>query len=131
MPRPAFAHWLSTTNDVTRTFLSAGQIPGLINMAGGLPDPATWPVADLSALAAQAVAEHPGDALAYSPIEGLPELRDLIAARFCAPGLNLTRANVLITTGGMQALDLIGKVLLEQGSLIAAQSPAYLGALDA
>lgn len=131
MPRPAFAQWLKTTNDVTKTFLAAGQIPGLINMAGGLPDPATWPVADLSTLAAHAVAEHPGDALAYSPIEGLPELRDLIAARFCAPGLNLTRGNVLITTGGMQALDLIGKVLLEQGSLIAAQSPAYLGALDA
>ena len=41
------------------------------------------------------------------------------------------RDNVLITTGGMQALDLIGKVLIEEGSLIAAQTPAYLGALDA
>ena len=131
MRRPAFAQWLTTTNDVTQTFLSAGQIPGLINMAGGLPDPATWPIADLSAMAAHVVAEHPGTALAYSPIEGLPELRDTIAARFSAAGLNLTRANVLITTGGMQALDLIGKVLLEQGSLIAVQSPTYLGALDA
>lgn len=129
--RPAFAGWLSETNDITRLFLSAGQIPGLINMAGGLPDPSTWPVAELSALAARAVADHPGEALAYPPIEGLPALRDLIAARFGAPGLSLTRENVLIVTGGMQALDLVGKVLLEEGGLIAAQSPAYLGALDA
>lgn len=129
--RPAFARWLSETNDVTQIFLSAGQVPKLINMAGGLPEPTTWPVADLSALAAQAVLEHPRDSLAYSPIEGLPALRDLIAARFSAPGLNLTRDNVLITTGGMQALDLIGKVLIEEGGLIAAQTPAYLGALDA
>lgn len=131
MSRPAFADWLSDTNDVTQTFLSAGQIPGLINLAGGLPDPVTWPVAELSELAARAVADHPGEALAYAPIEGLPTLRDLIAARFSAPGLHLTRANVLITTGGMQALDLIGKVLLEPGNLVAAQSPAYLGAFDA
>jgi 2-aminoadipate transaminase len=129
--RPKLARWLAETNDVTQTFLSAGLIPGLINMAGGLPEPTTWPASDLSALAAKAVSEHPGDTLAYGPLEGLPILRDLIAARFSAPGLSLTRENVLITTGGMQALDLIGKVLLDQGGLIAAQSPAYLGALDA
>ena len=129
--RPAFAEWLSDTNDVTQIFLSAGQIPGLINMAGGLPDPVTWPVAELAELARKAVSDHPRDALAYAPIEGLPALRDMIAARFSAPGLALTRANVLITTGGMQALDLIGKVLVDPGKLIAAQSPAYLGALDA
>ena len=131
MLRPAFASWLSDTNNVTQTFLAAGQIPGLINMAGGLPEPSTWPVSELSSLAARMVTEHPGEALAYSPIEGLPGLRDVLAARFSAPRLHLTRENVLVTTGGMQALDLIGKVLLEDGSLIAAQSPAYLGALDA
>lgn len=129
--RPAFARWLSDSNDVTRIFLAAGQIPGLINMAGGLPDPATWPVSELADLAHAAVADHPGDALAYAPIEGLPELRDMIAARFSAPGLALERKNVLITTGGMQALDLLGKVLVDPGQVIAAQSPAYLGALDA
>lgn len=67
----------------------------------------------------------------YAPIEGLPALRDMIAERFSAPGLGLIRENVLITTGGMQALDLLGKVLVDDGQVIAAQSPAYLGALDA
>ena len=131
MTRPAFAAWLSDTNDVTQIFLSAGQTPGLINMAGGLPDPVTWPIPDLAELARASVADHPCDALAYAPIEGLPALRDMIAARFSAPGLGLIRENVLITTGGMQALDLLGKVLVDDGQVIAAQSPAYLGALDA
>lgn len=131
MTRPAFAAWLSETNDVTQIFLSAGQKPGLINMAGGLPDPVTWPIPDLAELARASVADHPCDALAYAPIEGMPALRDLIAARFSAPGLGLIRENVLITTGGMQALDLLGKVLVDEGQVIAAQSPAYLGALDA
>ena len=131
MTRPAFAAWLSDTNDVTQIFLSAGQTPGLINMAGGLPDPVTWPIPDLAELARASVADHPCDALAYAPIEGLPALRDMIAARFSAPGLDLIRENVLITTGGMQALDLLGKVLVDDGQVIATQSPAYLGALDA
>ncbi|MES2665859.1 MAG: PLP-dependent aminotransferase family protein [Pseudomonadota bacterium] len=131
MTRPAFAAWLADTNDVTQIFLSAGQTPGLINMAGGLPDPATWPIPDLAELARASVADHPCDALAYAPIEGMPALRDVIAARFSAPGLGLIRENVLITTGGMQALDLLGKVLVDEGQVIAAQSPAYLGALDA
>ena len=131
MTHPALADWLSQTNDVTQVFLAAGQVPDLINMAGGLPEPALWPVDQIADLTARIIRDHPAQALGYSPIEGLPELRDVIAARFSRPGLALTRDNVLITTGGMQALDLLGKVLLNPGGIIAAQSPTYLGALDA
>jgi 2-aminoadipate transaminase len=129
--RPAFARWLGTTNDVTRTFLAAGRIPGLINMAGGLPAPETYPAEAIAEIARQTILEHPGDTLGYGPIEGLPELRDALARRFSAGALQLTRENVLVTTSGMQGLDLIGKVLLEEGGIIAGQFPTYLGALDA
>jgi len=129
--RPAFAGWLGTTNDVTRTFLAAGRIPGLINMAGGLPAPETYPAEAVADIARRAVEEHPGDTLGYGPIEGLPELRDALARRFSRNDLRLARDNVLVTTSGMQGLDLIGKVLLEEGSVIAGQFPTYLGALDA
>jgi 2-aminoadipate transaminase len=129
--RPPFARWLGTTNDVTRSFLAAGRIPGLINMAGGLPAPESFPVAEIAALAREVIEAHPHDALGYGPIEGLPELRDALANRFGSPALPLTRANVFVTSSGMQGLDLIGKVLLEEGGLIAGQFPTYLGALDA
>lgn len=129
--RPRFARWLATTNDITRTFLSAGRIPGLINMAGGLPAPETFPVAEIAAIAREVIEAHPQEVLGYGPIEGLPDLRDALAERFGSPALPLTRANVLVTSGGMQGLDLIGKVLLEEGGLIAGQFPTYLGALDA
>lgn len=129
--RPAFARWMGTTNQITRTFLSAGAIPGLINVAGGLPDPDIFPTDRLAEFARRAVAEHPGEVLGYGPIEGLAPLRDAIARRFASPALPLTRANVLVTTSGMQGLDLLGKVLLDEGGLIAGQYPTYLGALDA
>lgn len=129
--RPAFARWLETTNEVTRTFLAAGRIPGLINLAGGLPAPETFPAEALAEIAAQVIRAHPQDCLGYGPIEGLPELRDALARRYSGGALRLTRDNVLILSGGMQGLDLLGKVLLEEGGLIAGQFPTYLGALDA
>lgn len=129
--RAPFACWLNDTNDVTQTFLAAGQIPDLVNLAGGLPDPSTWPVSELSDFAGRVVTEHTSEVLGYSPIDGLPDLRDRIAAEYSHGDLNLTRDNVLITTGGMQGLDLLGKVFLDPGQTIAAQSPAYLGAIDA
>ena len=128
--RPAFARWLGTTNEVTRRFLGAGRNPGLINIAGGLPAPELYPAAELAAFARQAIEEHPAETLGYAPIEGLPDLRDALAARFSTQALRLGRENVLVTASGLQGLDLIGKVLVEQGGLIAAQFPTYLGALD-
>ena len=130
-PRPAFARWLGTANDVTRTFLDAGRVPDLVNMAGGLPAPETFPAAELADFARAAVLDHPEDTLGYGPIAGLPALRDAVAARFSTPELRLTRDNVLITSGGMQGLDLIGRALLDPGALVAVQTPTYLGALDA
>lgn len=131
MARAEFAGWLSQTNDVTATFLAAGGIKGLINLAGGLPDPSIWPVAELAGLARDVVLEDPQATLGYSAIPGLPELRAMIAARFSSDALRLGPENVLITTAGMQGLELVGKVLVDTGDAIAVQSPAYLGALDA
>ena len=53
MNRPAFAQWLPTSNDVTPIFLSAGGIPGLINLGGGLPEPSLWPVQELAEVVLQ------------------------------------------------------------------------------
>ena len=128
--RPAFAKWLEDTNDVTATFLAAGRVPGLINLGGGLPDTSVWPVPELAELASAAISKHATETLAYTPVAGSPKLRDLIAERFSGDGVKLTRDNVLITSGGAQALGLLGTVLLEEGAVIAAQAPTYLGALD-
>jgi 2-aminoadipate transaminase len=128
---PTLAAWLGTTNDLTSRFVAAGRIPGLINVAGGLPDPGTFPTEELAEIAREAVLDHPQDCLGYGPTSGLPELREAIAARYSRRGLRLGPENVLLTASGTQALDLIGKVLIEPGAPVAAQFPTYAGALDA
>ncbi|HYF53470.1 MAG TPA: PLP-dependent aminotransferase family protein, partial [Salinarimonas sp.] len=130
-PRPPLARWLGASNDVTRTFLAAGAIPDLINLGGGLPPLETYPAAELAEIARAAIAHHPAEALGYGPIEGLPALRDALAARLSSPALRLRRENVLVTASGLQALDLLGKALIDEGAPVAVQDPTYLGALDA
>ena len=68
----------------------------------------------------------------YSITAGLPELRQYIAERYNKNfGLNLTFENVLITTGSQQALDLIGKVFLNENDGVILEKPSYLGAIQA
>ena len=131
LPSQTFASWLEDTNDITKAFLAAGQIPGLINIAGGLPDPQVYPAAQIADIAARAVTDFPAETLGYGPLDGLPELRAVIAQQYSSDHVQLTPENVLITTSGMQGLDLLGKVLLDEGDIVAGQFPTYLGALDA
>ena len=130
--RPEPARWLRATNDITQQFLAFGGRPDVVSLAGGLPAAELYPGEANQAAAKRALDRHAPAALEYGAVEGFPPLRRLIAERFSAEtGAAFTEANVLLTSGSMQALDLLGKVLIDDGDLIVAQAPTYLGALDA
>lgn len=130
--RPTFAAWLAGANDVTGRFLAMGADPANVNLAGGLPDPALFPAEAIAAAARRALEADPKTALSYAPVAGLDALREALAARMRAMGATaVTAENVILTGGSAQALDLLGKALVDPGDVIAAQAPTYLGALDA
>ena len=130
--RPKPARWLSSGNSITQQFLSLGGRPDIVSLAGGLPAAELYPVEEIAAASARALARWGSAALEYGPVEGLPALRAAIAARISATsGRTFGPENVLLTTGAMQGLDLLGKALIDQDDLIVAQFPTYLGALDA
>jgi 2-aminoadipate transaminase len=128
---PSVCAWLAKTNDLTSRFVAAGRIPGLINLAGGLPAMEAITTEELADLARDVILKHPEECMGYGPTDGLADLRDTIAARSSSSHLRLRRENVLITASGTQSLDLVGKVLIEPGGVIAAQFPSYVGAMDA
>jgi len=70
-------------------------------------------------------------ALQYGETEGYRPLRELIANNIARYGINAKVENVLITSGSQQALDLIGKLLLDAGDRVLVEAPTYLGALQA
>ena len=115
-----------------REILKVTEDPSFISFAGGLPNPASFPVEAVN-LAAQAVlAEDGANALQYSTTEGFLPLREFICARYAKRfGMKISPEEILITNGSQQGLDLIGKVFLNEGDGVLLEAPGYLGAIQA
>ena len=117
-----------------REILKVTERPGILNFAGGLPSPETFPVAAMREACAAVLAEGSPVArpsLQYASSEGLPELRQWVAAELGKQGARVSPEQVLITTGSQQGLDLVAKVLIDAGSRVLVETPTYLGALQA
>ena len=113
---------------VIREILKVTERPGIISFAGGLPSPKTFPVQAFSQACAKVLRDDGAAALQYAASEGYGPLREMVAA-----GLpwQVDPAQVLITTGSQQGLDLVAKILIDTGSRILVETPTYLGALQA
>jgi 2-aminoadipate transaminase len=122
---------------VIREILKVTEKPGIISFAGGLPSSKTFPVAEFEAACAKVLKDDPAGALQYAASEGYGPLRELVAqqlsAQSAAAGVpwNVDPAQVLITTGSQQGLDLVAKILIDADSKVLVESPTYLGAVMA
>ncbi|WP_233218777.1 aminotransferase-like domain-containing protein [Deinococcus arcticus] len=125
-PASALSRRARTMNaSAIREILKITQRPDVISFAGGLPAPELFPIEEVRA-ATNAVLDRAGAAaLQYSTTEGHPPLREWIGAQAGIPA-----SNVQIVTGSQQGLDLLGKVLLDEGDTVLVEAPTYLGALQ-
>ena len=113
---------------VIREILKVTEKPGIISFAGGLPSPKTFPITEFAAACAKVLKDDGEAALQYAASEGFPALREWVAQSL---PWDVDPAQVLITTGSQQALDLIAKILIDKGSRVLVETPTYLGALQA
>lgn len=119
------------SSSIIRELLKFTQQPDIISFAGGLPAPELFPVEAFRAAADKVLAQSGKKALQYSATEGYQPLRSLIVEKMARYGIHAQEDNVLITSGSQQALDLIGKLLINPGDTILVERPTYLGALQA
>ncbi len=116
---------------VLRELLKVTEQPGIINLAGGLPSPQTFPIEAIAQATQKVLSQDGQGALQYAASEGYGPLREWVAADLRQQGLSVQAAQVLITTGSQQGLDLVAKVLIDAGSKVLVERPTYLGALQA
>jgi 2-aminoadipate transaminase len=114
-----------------REILKFTQQPDIISFAGGLPAPELFPVQEVIEATHRVLEQQGSQALQYTVTEGYPPLREMIVRHIRRYGIYCAPENVLITSGSQQALDLIGKLLINPGDKIAVEEPTYLGALQA
>jgi len=103
--------------------------PDVISFAGGFPAPDMYLIPEVQDVAKEVFSRHATKALGYGPTPGFSEFRDFIAARQTRLDMPAARQNILITSGSLQALDLLGRMFLDKGDRVLVEGPTYLGAI--
>jgi len=117
------------TSAIRELFKLLGK-PGIISFAGGFPDSAMFDVDGIREAAMKALAEEPGGALQYGATEGYNPLREQLAAFMQAKGVQVSPDGLIVTTGSQQALDLIGKTLVDPGAKVIVEAPTFLATIQ-
>lgn len=114
-----------------REILKVSLDPSVVSFAGGLPNPAFFPVAEIKRATERVFTTYGAGILQYSNTEGDIKLREQISARYLAKkGLSIPAENIFITNGSQQGIDLLGKVLLNDGDKVLIEEPGYLGTIQ-
>jgi 2-aminoadipate transaminase len=122
---------LQLQSSAIREILKITQRPEIISFAGGLPSPLTFPVERMKEAYDKVLSENGKVALQYGPTDGYAPLREWIANNLSTEGTRILPEQILMVSGSQQALDLLGKVLIDEGSRVLVETPSYLGALQA
>ncbi len=112
-----------------RDLMAITSRPEVISLAGGLPDTASFPPATFAAQMTKIAQESAAEALQYGPTEGFAETKECIAEVMAAEGMEPDHDDILVTTGGQQAIDLIAKTLVDPGDPVICEAPTYPGAV--
>jgi 2-aminoadipate transaminase len=112
--------------------LSLAGATDVITFSGGFPDPATFPADILADIAARLIGQDAGVALQYSATEGLAGVRDYVSGRLAAlEGTAPGTGELMITSGGIDCMELLAKSYVDPGDVVVVESPTYLGGIMA
>lgn len=120
--------WMGSS--MIRELLKLTAKPEIISFAGGLPAPELFPVEEFEAATERVLLHHGSQALQYGTTEGFMPLREFLVDKMAAYGIEAGPENILITSGAQQAIDIIGKMLINPGDRVLTEQPTYLGALQ-
>lgn len=112
-----------------RELLKLLQVPGMISFAGGFPNPETFPTELIRKIVDDILKRDGPQALQYGITEGYPPLRESVADRMNKKGMDVSKDNILITSGSQQVIDLMGKMFIDPGDIVVVSAPTYLAAL--
>jgi 2-aminoadipate transaminase len=112
-----------------RDLMAVTARPEVISLAGGLPDTSTFPPASFAAQMTRIAQESSAEALQYGPTEGFEQTKECIAEVMGAEGIAVDTDDMVVTTGGQQAIDLVCKTLIDPGDIVICEAPTYPGAV--
>jgi DNA-binding transcriptional MocR family regulator len=119
-----------TTSEIRALFAVATR-PEIVSLAGGMPYTAAIDTDAVSAVTDGVLRDVGATALQYGGGQGLDALRERLVDVMAAEHIKANPDDLLVTNGGQQALDLLGKLFCNPGDIVLAEGPSYVGALNA
>ncbi|MBK7549234.1 MAG: PLP-dependent aminotransferase family protein [Rhodoferax sp.] len=117
------------TSAIRELFKLLGK-PGIISFAGGFPDPALFDVDGIRMATEQVLRDNPGPVLQYGATEGWNPLREALSTHMAKKGIEARPDEIITTTGSQQALDLIGKTMIDPGDKVIVEGPTFLATIQ-
>ena len=104
--------------------------PGIISFAGGFPDASMFDIDGIKAATDKALGDTAGAVLQYGATEGYNPLRAGLSKHMATKGVTVSPEGLIITTGSQQALDLIGKTMIDAGDNVIVEAPTFLATIQ-
>ena len=120
----------SMRTSATKEVAASRPGPGIVSLAGGSPEMGAFAGDALRRMGSSVVREA-ATAFQYGPNEGTAAARGVVVEAMNAVGTPARSEDLLVTNGGQQGLDLMGRVFLDEGDAVLVEAPTYYGALNA
>lgn len=124
-------HVANLEASIIREMLKFSNLPGVISFAGGLPAPEMFPLEEMKTSCANIIDKYGATSMQYSLSMGITPLREAIAERANLRGIRSEFANILITSGAQQALEMVSRAFIDPGDVVITEYPTYVGAIQA
>ncbi len=117
------------TSAIRELFKLLGK-PGIISFAGGFPDSAMFDTDGIKQAVNTALLRNAGGALQYGATEGYEPLREQLSVFMAGKGVAVGADGLIVTTGSQQALDLLGKTMINPGDKVIVEAPTFLATIQ-
>ena len=114
-----------------RDLMSLANKPGLILFSGGMPDNNLFPLEEIDKIYNSLTPQEKKMAMQYGPTSGLPQLLASLGEFLEQKGLPVSENRIMITTGSLQAINILAKVFIDPGDVILTEQPCFIGAISA
>lgn len=132
-----FDHWIdsyakragSLSISEVRALFAVVSRPEVVSLAGGMPNVSSLPKELISESFEKLMSSRGDMALQYGGGQGDLKLREQVQSIMALEGIHSSVEDLIITTGSQHGLELIAGLFLDEGDVVLAEGPSYVGAL--
>lgn len=114
-----------------RDLMSLANKPDMILFSGGMPDNELFPLEEVDTIYNQLTVKEKQIAMQYGPAHGIPQLLDSLATYLNSKGLPVAENKIMITTGSLQAINILAHAFIDPGDTVLVENPCFIGAISA